>query len=114
MATMNGQMTIFDFLKPTYPDDLNTLPEEEMVRIVGEALGIKFNYDDFFESYKYKKGIVTLTIGYSNYSLPDNTARFIGCGYDWALANDRQGGGRPCDSIEEAVNYLQRHRREDG
>lgn len=99
----DGQMSIYDFMKPTYPD-INDIPEEEAVRIVGEAIGMEFFYSTKFQDWRsLKKGIV-LTMEYGHFTLDDNHDLFLGTGYNTRNA----GGGSPCDGIEEAINWFRR------
>lgn len=111
---LEGQMTIFDFLPA--PSDLDELPEEEMVRIVGERTGLKFQLRDLkteFYQYETKIGKAKITVNYSNYfSEVCNGKRFISVGY----MNGTGGAGAPCDSVDDAVEiikrYIERIRRE--
>lgn len=106
---MVGQMSLFDFMIPDIPNDidLNTLPEEEMVQIVGNAVGIQFIYDNEYGRYRAKIKNAVYDIGYSNYALEDNHSRFISCGYNERL----EGAGSPCNTIEEAVKFFKRQKR---
>ena len=115
-----GQMTIFDFLPA--PSDLDELPEEEMVRIVGERTGLKFQllnlkphnqyFDDLYQ-YEAKIGKAKITIHYSRY-FPElyHGKRFISVSY----MHGTGGAGAPCDTLDEAVEmlkmYIERIRRE--
>lgn len=102
-----GQMTIFDFL-PQPDDDLETLPEEEMVRRISEAIGMTFKpvvYEYGFKEYvakisKHEK----YTIQYDNYLGINDNRRFIGVGWTYRTS----GGGSPCDSVQEAVDWFKR------
>lgn len=104
---LEGQMTIFDFLPA--PSDLDDLPEEEMVRIVGERTGLKFQllklHNDFYQ-YEAKIGKAKITINYSRY-FPKiyHGKRFISVSY----MNGTGGGGAPCDTLDEAVEMLKRY-----
>jgi len=100
---MYQQMTIFDFLGPAYPD-IKTITEAEAVRIVGDALGVRFVWSEFFQEWESVKGKVKLSLNYSHYNLTDNHDLFLGAGYAYRTG----GGGRPCDSIKEAIAYLER------
>lgn len=105
---MYRQMTIFDFLGPAYPD-IRTITEAEAVRIVGDAIGVKFAWSEFFGVWIAKKGKIRLNLKYSNFNLPDNNDLFLSTGYDCKMS----GGGAPCKSIEEAIKYL-KTKMEDG
>lgn len=111
---MEGQMTLWEYLTPTQPDaDFHNMTEAEMVDYVGKAIGLTFTYNDFFERYEVKvKGIkkrFVLDIHYDHYSTSwksddANGGLFISVGYDYSHG----GGGSPCDSLEEAIDYFKR------
>ena len=95
-------MTIYDFLAPEYPD-INDVSEAEAVQIIGEAIGVKFQYNELFEEWQAKVKQLTLVVHYSNYVLDDNKDRFLSLG----VSNKRgEGGGAPRDSIEQAINWF--------
>ena len=53
---MEGQMTIFDFIKR--PNDLDTIEEKDMVQIVSARTGLDFKYVDAYWGWACKrKGI---------------------------------------------------------
>ena len=99
-----GQMTIYDFLvaDADYPN-INDIEEAEAVRIVGDAIGVCFKYNDYFGEWQAKiNKSTTLGIHYSNYVLDDNKDRFLACGFSY-----KQGGaGAPCDDIRSAVEWF--------
>lgn len=103
---MDGQMSIFDILPigNTEAICIDATPEDEMVKLIGYALGIVFKYNGHLEQYEHVQRKLKLTVQYSNYDLEDNHDRFISCG--WDNSKTHSGGGRPCDSMEEAVKYL--------
>ena len=90
----DGQMSLFD--------SLETIPEEEMVSRIGDALGIKFEYRDSLWGWVYKKKGHTLSVHYSRYNFGDHE-RFIAC------SDDEKMGGHsgPMDSIEEAIRFFE-------
>lgn len=107
------QMTIFDYLKTPggleTNCDLDQLPEDEMVRIVGRAIGINFEFVGGVLGWvAHPKKKVELSISYDNYDLLDNTNRFIGVGID--DKNNHCGAGAPCDTIRHAIEFFERHR----
>lgn len=101
---MTGQMTIFDFLPPDYPD-INEVDEQEAARIVGEHLGITFTYNKMFEQWEYRRGRIRLSLEYDHFDLDDNHDLFFGAGYAIS-GGTHEGGGSPCSSIESVVEYL--------
>ena len=103
---MTGQMTIWDLI----PRSLEEISEEEMVQRVGDALGVKFVWDKFFEDYRAKVGKSTLMIHYSHYNGVYNNALFISCGIDSGPPHST-GAGAPRDSIEEAIEWFERRRK---
>lgn len=98
-------MTIYDFLKPTYPS-INEITEEEAVRHIGNALGIDFKYNEFMYRWEAKENKVTLGARYGYYL--DGGRRFIGVDVE----NKQAGGCAPVDSIEDAIAWF-RKRMED-
>ena len=109
---MKGQMSIFDFLpQQTEHPDFHNMTEVEMVDYVGKVIGVNFTYDDFFEQYRATiKGVkkkVVLDIDYDHYAnswMHDRAdgKLFISVGYNYSHG----GGGGPCDSIKEAIDYF--------
>lgn len=98
------QMTIFDFAKR--PTDLDSLQEEEMVSIVGGAIGVEFvNKGDVWKWEARPNKKARLNIGYSNYTMRGNNSRFISCGYEYGNG----GAGSPCDTIDEAIEFFRRY-----
>lgn len=104
---MTGQMTIFDFLKPS--NDLDSLPEEEMVRIVGNAIGIPFAYKDDLFGWVYSKNKISYSIQYDNYDLGDDLEdgkRFISVDFEDNRSGQHYGCSSPCDSIDKAITFF--------
>ena len=97
---MNEQISIYSLL-PT--PDINDISEAEAVQIVGERLGVRFSYNDFFERWEGKRGRITMALSYSHY-FPDifEGRLFLGADYHYGDG----GGSSPCDGIDEAVEYL--------
>ena len=103
--TDSGQMTIWDYL-----NGLDNLPEDEMVRKVGEGSGLDFKpaelkgkWSDMLFYQAKDKGAV-YEIHYSAYM--GTSIRFISVGWGYKAS----GGGAPCDSVEEAIKYLKRYK----
>lgn len=97
---MTGQMTIWDLI----PRSLEEISEEEMVQRIGDALGVSFQRNDFFEDYRATFSQITLTLKYQHYA--DGGTLFIGCGYE--NKKDHSGAGAPRDSIEDAIEWFRR------
>ena len=110
---MDGQMTIFDFL-PAPNISLEDMSDEEMISTLESATGLSFSkiewrWDDKVQyEYEAKKGNVKYTASFSRY-LTDNRDRIIMVGYE--RKKNYEGGGAPCESLEEAVNWLKRQMR---
>ena len=100
-----GQLSLFDLLPEESLDDI---PEEEMAKRIGDAIGVKFIYDSFFNDYRAKVGHSILMVEYSNYIGCYNDARFIGCGID--DKKNHCGASAPIDSIAEAIQWFERRR----
>ena len=106
---MQGQMTIFEFLPQEA--DFVTMDLEQVAEIISNKVGVKLNYDDYLEEYMGTVGKIKITVGMSTYKVTHEGSetliaghKFIGAG--WGMSTE--GGGRPCDSIDEAVEYLQK------
>lgn len=99
---MDGQMSIWDFIKPKELS-LDDIPEAEMVRQISAATGLDFKYIDDFWGWQVKVKKVTFAVKYDNYRMEDNTDRFIGA--DWQTTT--QGSSVPCDSIPRAIKFFQ-------
>lgn len=100
---MYKQMSIYDWLQPEYPA-ISDITDTEAALIVGDAIGMTFKYSDLFEEWEAVRGMLKLSLEYSHYSLSDNQNLFLGVGYE--NKHDHSGGGRPCDSIDEAIRYF--------
>ena len=106
---MKGQMTIFEFLPQEA--DFVTMDLNQVAEIIGNKVGVKLNYDDYLEEYIGTVGKIKITVGMSTYKVTHEGSetliagrKFISAG--WGMSTE--GGGRPCDSIDEAVEYLQK------
>lgn len=93
----DGQMSIFDLMPQDMPDD-----EGEMVRIIGNRLGMHFTHDTFLNEWRCKIKGFTVSLEYDNYMTSGK--RFIGVGVN----SQKWGAGAPCDSIDEAVEWLRK------
>ena len=90
-----GQMSMFD--------SLEMLPEEDMIAKLERRTGIKFKYRDDFWGWEWKKKGCTIRVEYSRYFGEEE--RFISCSLDY-----KNGGSScPCDSIDEAVDRINRY-----
>ena len=97
-------MTIYDFLKPTYPS-INKITEEEAVKHISNALGLEFKYNIFMCRWEADAGNGTiLGVRYGYYW--DGGRRFLGVDAD----NKRTKGGAsaPVDGIEDAVAWFRK------
>lgn len=109
---MTGQMTIWDLLPE---ESLENIPEEEAVRRIGDAIGVSFDYNNFFGDYRVKVGKYTLMIEYARYftDMDDMNNEegkgelFIGVGYE---DNKHCGASAPVDSIKEAIEWFEKWR----
>ena len=104
------QMTIWDYMNQ---ESLEDIPEDVMARRIGDAIGVTFTWDDFFEDYRAKVGKWILSVNYSRYfaNVDDNEgrgARFISCDYQ----SNRSGKSAPLDSIKEAIEWFLRNKEE--
>ena len=104
---MQGQMTIFDFLPQE--SDFCDMPEDAVMDIISQRIGIRLTWDNHFEHYSARIGKVMINAKIEEYSCTHEGSqtviaghKYIGAG--WAMST--AGGGRPCDSIDDAVDYL--------
>ena len=101
------QLSIFDMLTPD-ATELDKMTEADMVQKISNAIGISFYYSHVFNEYiaKLPKQKLELSLCYSTYTATDRIGRrFISVGYS-TKRGDHAGGGRPCDTIEEAIKYF--------
>lgn len=105
------QLTIFDvFQIDTGEHDIQTLPEEDMIRMVSEQTGIVFKEDKNAPQSKYTwyratKGSNYIDVHYGHYFKDDR--RFIGV----SIGNNMGGSSCPCDSLKEAIDRIKRNMR---
>ena len=104
---MDGQMTIFDFIQQ---DDFTTMPEDQVMRIISERIGLELVYDGKWNEYAAKLGKITISVKISSYRCTHGGLskviegnKFICCNWQGST----EGGGSPRDSIDDAVRYLQ-------
>lgn len=101
---MERQITIADYLGEK---ELSRMSEAEMVSEVGNRLGLPFSRKEWdYNTHEYRakyKGLV-LTLELSTYYGSDQP--IILYGYD--NKKELSGGGGPAESIDEAVEQLQR------
>ena len=102
MTQIPGQMSIFDICMD-YPD-INDIPEAEAVRIVGEAIGLRFVYNKRFRQWEAKRGRLKLSCEYGHYVIDDKRL-FFGCGYQ-ILKPYEGGGSGPRESIQEVIDFF--------
>lgn len=111
MSDERDNMTIFDFLPADPLPDFRTTDFEEVVQIIGERVGLKFckgefinDYVDCYQEYVATKGNITVTMFLDEYW--DGRDKFISL--DIVEKGVSGGAGSPCDSIEEAIEYISR------
>ena len=103
------QLTIFDIIEENGTDaqefpDFQLLDLSEIARILSDAVGVTFRADKYGR-FEAKHGKIVFDLGLSTYLVEDKLGeKFISIGY--LDKSDHSGGGRPADSIAEAVNYF--------
>lgn len=104
---MKGQMSIFEFLPQE--SDFSSMPESEVMDEISQRIGVRLVYDSRMEEYSAKVGKTKISAEIDTYSCTHEGSatiikgnKFIGAGW----SRSTEGGGRPCDSIDEAVEYL--------
>lgn len=116
-AVIDGQLSIFDWMEDFDPAKeatpaagypaLDDIPEEKAIKIIGDRIGVNFTWNSFFERYEAKVGKITLDAGYDHYSPGINDGRLmLSIGYN----GKNFGGGKPSDSIEEAIDYFEKYK----
>ena len=80
---------------------LETIPESDMVKQIGDALGIEFKYRGDIWGWTYTKKNVTCSVHYSRYSF-EPYERFIATSVDGKMG----GSSGPMDSIEDAIRFM--------
>ena len=104
---MIGQMTIFEFLQQE--SDFSSMPESEVMDAISQRIGVRLLWDKHMEEYSAQVGKTKISAEIDTYSCTHEGSatiikgnKFIGAGW----SRSTEGGGRPCDSIDEAVEYL--------
>ena len=105
---MAQQMTIFDLLETP---EWTGMTLKQIASYISEKTGLNFipdtRYHGEFNSYiAYKTNRLFFTLGLGAYQTYDERhgQPFISVGYD--NKKDLSGGGAPCDSLEEAIEYF--------
>lgn len=101
------QMTVWDLLPP---ERLEDIPEPDMVKRIGNAIGVTFRRNAFME-YEAKIRKLILTVEYDRYfaSCESDEATgdlFVGVGIE--DKRNHRGMGAPCDSINEAIEWFRK------
>ncbi len=99
---MEGQMSIFDCIKP---EELEDLEEIQIICRLRDATGLDFkkkDYGDGMYTYEAKKGKAKFEAHYSRYSF-ENHKRYISIGVNMGTS----GSCGPCNSVEAAIKSLQ-------
>lgn len=108
MSELDGQMSIFEFLPQE--SDFSSIQESEVMDAISQRIGVRLVWDKHLEEYSAKVGKTKISAEMVTYSCTHEGSatiieghKFIGAGWQ----KSTEGGGRPCDSIDEAVEYLQ-------
>ena len=94
---MDGQISIFDYLGRL---EIESKTEKEIALEIGEKTNLKFEWDDLVDGYMAYKGKIQFYVAIETYTT--SGIKFIGVGWNTATV----GGASPCNSIDEATNYL--------
>ena len=105
----DGQMTIYEFLPQSA--DFCTMKADEVIDIIGQRIGVRFVWDEELGEYFSQLGKLRLHASIDKYTVTHHGSetliaghKHISCG--WQMPTE--GGGKPCNSIDEAVSYLQK------
>ena len=103
------QMSLFD-LEPVEEVDFDTTPEEDVVRMIGCAIGKDFKNRGWPWGWEAGDKKLTIHVKYSNYTTLDerNGKRFISAGHDYHTKGQIGGAGGPYDSIKDAICFLKK------
>lgn len=103
------QMTLFE-LEPTDEVDIDATSEEEIVRMIGNVLGLEFQDKGWPFGWVAGDKKLNFDVKYSYYKTNDERQgkRFIACGYNYHQNGNIGGAGGPCDSVDEAIKFLRR------
>lgn len=106
-----GQMTIFDFLKPekdeVAAEPFETMTIEDAVEVIQNRTSLKFTkYEEHFKGhYMAKKKGYVIQIGFNNFAPSvQNGRRYL----DVQIDKGTWGCGCPCTSIDKAVKQIER------
>ena len=108
---IEGQMSIFDFLKPQLTSTSHIEPLPSIIDKICEEAGLVLNktYDSFFnrDEWTLKRGKFVIDVHFSQYSCDqmDGTKKgdwFIHVGTSYPTG----GSGCPCDTVEKAVRNI--------
>lgn len=105
------QLTIFDVIEPEC-QDWHDMSLKEIASYIGNKAGLNFIPDtryhgEFNEYIAYYTSKAFFTIGISHYTTLDDRhdKPFISVEYE-NRHNGFTGSGRPCDTLDEAINYF--------
>lgn len=97
------QLSLFDLMQEI--PDIKDIPEEEAVRIVGERIGAKFEYNPDFEEWQARISDLKMGMRYEHY-FPEVQDGKLFLEVSFEFKNHVNGGGSPCDGIDEAVEFF--------
>lgn len=104
------QISLFEYEAESTAYDrinINELPEAELVRMIGCAVGMNFTYRSERQEWTAKTKHMNMHVHYSHYTCRDREGqKFISVGYDYRKDGHVGGSGSPCDTIEEAIRAL--------
>lgn len=101
---MDGQLTIFDWLSPD-PDAIENMSEATIAERISTATGLQLTYNNKFECYQadLKKLKIIVRVEKQQYAIPPHN-EFIGVDVN----NKHAGASSPCDSIDEAIKFIEK------
>ena len=107
---MSYQMTIFDILNETKPE-WTDMSLKQIAAYISDQTGLNFipdtRFHRAFDGYiAYYTSKLFFKLGLGRYRTNDerHNQPFISVGYD--DKKDLSGGGAPCDTLEEAIEYF--------
>jgi hypothetical protein len=106
---MTGQMTLWDYLPEKSLEDI---PEEEAVRQIGDAIGVRF-LPGKFGGYSAKVGKYTLSCEYDRYFTDVDDKIGTGDLFIGVDIMDKKGCGAsaPVGSIQKAIDWFRAYKK---
>lgn len=116
------QITIFEIIEPNTEPDFTQMTLKQIADHISERTGLHFIPDtrfhgEFNEYIAYYTSTLFFTVGISHYMTGDERQGKPFISVEYECKKTRSGGGRPCDSLQEAISFfkieLQKNKRKE-